>query len=249
MPKLHNIQENFLSLLYGDAKIAADAAAIAANFYDRLTIYQNNLQLTAAGLLRDIYPITHQLLGDDFIRIRVPQFLRLHPFTSGDRHQWGGQLANFLGALPELQDYVFVPPMAALEWALYRAQLADDGAVVDFATLAAKLAAAEDVGCAPHASVQMIAVGGNILPIWQAHRADYPLPSWQPSPAKLLVWRNPADELCVQQLTPDAENFLKLLAADNRLDNALDQLGLPLSAAQQLLAAMIHHGVLIWKSC
>lgn len=93
-----------------------------------LEAYRNNLRALSAQALA--VPFTHlrEALGEDEFAALAWTFWRRHPPECGDLGQWGGALEGFL--LERAGAESGLPDIARLDWALHRAERAED-AVLD----------------------------------------------------------------------------------------------------------------------
>ena len=109
---------------------AADEAVRAClheNLASRgLQAYRANGQALAERALSAAYPVVAQMIGEQSFASLARHFWRLYPPHCGDMAEWGGDLAGFLDAAPQLADEPFLGDVARIEWALHRAGTAHD---------------------------------------------------------------------------------------------------------------------------
>ena len=95
-----------------------------------LRAYRANAQELSATTLQASYPVMQQLLGEENFRHLAQDMWHGHPPQRGDLAQWGGQLADYLREVPQLQgllgEHPFLPDVAQVEWALHKAATAAD---------------------------------------------------------------------------------------------------------------------------
>lgn len=91
-----------------------------------LQAYQANGLALAERALGAAYPVLAQLIGDESFAPLARHFWRRHPPGCGDVAHWGGELAIFLEAAPQLADEPYLGDVARIEWALHRAATAAD---------------------------------------------------------------------------------------------------------------------------
>lgn len=111
MPTLHDFQKDFLE------KISSDDAQGA------LRIYKNNKDLILRDVLKGVFPVTTILLGDAFMHQAAHEFIKTFPPDSGDMNGYGGDFPAFLGHIPALRRYPYVPDVAKLEWLAHESYL------------------------------------------------------------------------------------------------------------------------------
>ncbi|MFS2034808.1 putative DNA-binding domain-containing protein [Polaromonas sp. CT11-55] len=91
-----------------------------------LQAYRANGLALAERALGAAYPVLAQLIGDESFAPLARYFWRHHPPCRGDIAQWGGGLASFLEASPQLADETYLGDVARIEWALHQAATAAD---------------------------------------------------------------------------------------------------------------------------
>ncbi len=91
-----------------------------------LQVYQANGQALAERALTAAYPVVAQMIGEQSFAPLARHFWRLQPPQRGDMAQWGGGLAVFLDAAPQLAEEPFLGDVARVEWALHCASTAQD---------------------------------------------------------------------------------------------------------------------------
>ena len=124
-------QQGLLAALFGDADEVAlwpclqtgNRAALARR---GLLAYQSNGLALAERVLGAAYPVLSQLIGEESFAPLARQVWRQQPPQRGDLACWGGGLAAFIEAAPQLADEPFLADVARVEWALHRAATAAD---------------------------------------------------------------------------------------------------------------------------
>jgi hypothetical protein len=101
-----------------------------------LEIYRNNYRGNLHDALAGAYPVTKQLVGDDFFRFMARKFVEQHPSRSANLHHYGAELADFLTGFAPAQELVYLPGVAALEWACHVAYFAEDAELLALDSLA-----------------------------------------------------------------------------------------------------------------
>ena len=100
-----------------------------------IEVYRNNYRGNLHDTLAGAYPVIEQLVGKDFFRLLTRQFIAQHPSRSGNLHHYGAEMASFVAAFEPAQVLVYLPDVAALEWASHCAYFADDAASLDIVKL------------------------------------------------------------------------------------------------------------------
>lgn len=112
MSKLRDTQKEFMEKLRGEKAEG------------RLRIYRNNRELVLRDILKGVYPVTTLLVGDKFMDFACHEFSDSFPPQSADMNAFGEGFADFLGHIPSVRDFPFVPDVARLEWAAHESYLA-----------------------------------------------------------------------------------------------------------------------------
>lgn len=144
-----------------------------AGVHDRLAglrAYRANAQAVAVRALQGAYPVIGRLLGPEALEALARDLWRRHPPVRGDLAWFGGELADWLGRVPELADMAYLPDVARLEWAVHRAGFTADSdePAVDLAALAN--ADPDDVAVGFVHGAAALASPWPVLSLWAAHQ-------------------------------------------------------------------------------
>jgi hypothetical protein len=158
----------------------------------RLAIYRNAYRVRLIEALDEVYPMLHQLLGDETFESLGTLFVETHPSEHRSIRWYGRELAEFLGAMPPFADQPILSEVARLEWTLSEVFDAADAGVMDRAALQAV-----DPECWPtlrfgfHPSVRRLTLAWNTVAVWQAvsEEEDPSSPEHSPEPVPWLLWR------------------------------------------------------------
>jgi len=101
-----------------------------------IEVYRNNYRGNLHDTLAGAYPVIEQLVGMDFFRLLARQFIAQYPSHSGNLHHYGAEMSDFVAAFEPAQGLVYLPDVAALEWACHCAYFADDATTLDIDKLA-----------------------------------------------------------------------------------------------------------------
>ncbi len=139
----------------------------------RLNIYRSSVRGIQTDALQAIYPVINALTGERFFRAMAQRYLIAHPSTSGDLHQLGDRLSDFLVSFGPAQALPYLPDVARLEWSWHRAFHAADTRAFDFAKLA-QLPAEQQahIKFALSPGTHLIASDYPIHLIWQANQSS-----------------------------------------------------------------------------
>ncbi len=84
-----------------------------------LSIYQQNLQMTAARSLSISYPVLQQMVGEQAIFILAQRLLAWEKPVTGDWADWGSQLGQVIENSELAIEHPYLADIARLEWALH----------------------------------------------------------------------------------------------------------------------------------
>lgn len=192
-----------------------------------LLAYRANGQALAERVLAAAYPVVTQLMGEENFALLARHFWSAQPPSRGDMACWGGELADFIEAAPQLAAEPYLGDVARLEWLLHEAGSAAD-AEVDLASFALLTSSdAEPVSLCLGAGVALLASSYPVASIVNAHLLGSP--SLQEAGQRLtdgcaehvLVWRQ-GFKLCVRLSSAAEHRLIEELLAGHALANALD---------------------------
>lgn len=175
MPALPDLQRAFAAAVYADS----DAVAVhllpgrfpAAR---HLQVYRNNVFESLSGALKAVYPVVERLVGTGFFAYAANNYIHAFPPVSGNLHDFGEHLADFLTTFEPARELVYLPDVARLEWGQHRAFHAADHAPLTIERLAAiPPGQYGKLRFRLHPSVQLIASDYPILRIWQVNQPEH----------------------------------------------------------------------------
>lgn len=134
-----------------------------------LEVYRNNYRGNLHDALAGAYPVIVQLVGDDFFRYMARNYIEQHPSASANLHHYGAELATFLADFQPAEELLYLPDVAALEWACHVAYFAADVTPLTIASLA-KIPPEQYPALILTTACQMIRSRYPIAAIWQAHQ-------------------------------------------------------------------------------
>ncbi len=123
MLPLREFQEQFRKALFSDHPDSSLQHLIVSNGLGvnrRIQVYRNNMFASLTDSLRATYPAIASLVGDAFFSMLCDRYVRAHPSTNGDLHQFGNRFAAFLATQSELASLPYAEDTARLEWAYHR---------------------------------------------------------------------------------------------------------------------------------
>lgn len=252
MPSLEAVQRALATAIVERRPAAAAAHVIddAPGAAARLAIYANHFRITLTDALAATYPVIKRLVGADFFAFAAGRFIARQPPREPRVFAYGDGFADFLAALPEAAQLVYLADVARLEWALNAAYFAADAPSLDAATLSNLPASvAVELSVALHPACALIRSPFPIDRIWRLNQDD----AWAGATidlneggASLLVHRDGDD---VGWLTLDAGAFaFARTLADGRSLRAAAEAALtadPRFDPTALLATLIEAGALL----
>jgi hypothetical protein len=158
MPSLRETQLDFAHRVFGTGGAVSP----------RERIYRNNVFISLTGALADVYPVVKRLVGEPFFTQLARRYIRAHPSRSGNLHDFGAALRQFISTIPDLRLLPYLSDVAALEWALHEVFHAGDAAASESSRLC------EYSQVPVHPAVRRVASRYPVAAIWQANQAEDP---------------------------------------------------------------------------
>ena len=177
MPELLAAQSDFAAALRDATRTAAAArwlAGDAGHVDRRLAIYRANTVGAADKALSAPYPVTRQVVGDEFFHGLAREYQRGAPSTSGDLNEFGAGFAEFVAGFEHTQSLPYLRDLARLEWAAHRAYGAADAPAWDAAALGAVEPGAQaDIRFAWSPGLAVVESAWPIVRIWTIHQPGH----------------------------------------------------------------------------
>ncbi len=190
-----------------------------------LNVYRNNYRENLHDSLAAAYPILVQLVGSDFFKQMVRQFIAQYPSVSGNLHLYGAQMADFLAHFTAAKGLPYLSDFSRLEWACHQAYFAADSASFDLLRLH-ELAEAEyeKLIWQCHPACCVLCSPYPLLAIWRAHQpgahSNFRIDLDQAG-GDLLVNRT-LNGVEVSALSPDTADWLRRIQAGLALGKATE---------------------------
>lgn len=185
-------------------------------------VYRNNYGVNLREALLVTYPVTAQLVGEEFFAAMINLFVTRHPPRSPVLIEYGGELPAFIDSFEPAASVPYLADVARLEAAWSTAYHAPEGPSLPLSALASLSAEALAAsGVLLHPSAQVVQSAFPVASIWESHRSPSTAapPSWEPEDA--LVVR-PDAEVLVLLLQPGQATFLAALRAGHCVADAAD---------------------------
>jgi len=131
--KLHELQHNFMNAIVDNSPdLLIPRIKICGNVSpaERLSVYRNNIIGHLVDALSDTFSATRKLVGDDFFRSMVKQFIPGNMPTEADINRYGAYLPSFIRQYAPAQSLPYLADMAYFEWLWNESFLAEDDAAL-----------------------------------------------------------------------------------------------------------------------
>ena len=191
----------------------------------RFAVYRNNVIVSLVDALADSFPVTLELVGEDFFRAMARLFAYAHPPRSCLLSFYGDHFPDFIDRFPPAAGLPYLADVARLEFLRIRAYHAGDAAPVSRAQFAAALS---DETALPllavdlHPSLAILDSPSAIVSLWAAHQGAGDIATVVPDmPETALVLRYGLD-VEVMQIPPATGQFVAALLVGKALGDALE---------------------------
>lgn len=226
MLSLRELQAAFARSVLDRADAAIADALVPARIpgADGFAVYRGNVLGNYTSALREVYAVILRLVGERFFDALAHAYARQVPSRSGDLHEFGEELAEFLETFAPARDLPYVPDVARLEWAVHRVFHAHASPPLDPAALSAvPPERLPDLRFELATATRLLRSPYPILTIWRVNQ-----PQWEGDQAvdlglgaeRVLVMRRGL-EVVLEPLSCSEYAALSALEADHRLADAL----------------------------
>jgi len=181
---LELLQQSIIKLILGDEehsdnieKFVQSAGFLSAS--QRVNIYKNSVIGNYISILKDVYPVCHCLVGEQYFVALCQKFVARQPNHKPDITQYGDAFADFLQTFAPVQlQCAYLADMAHLEWGCRQALDSPESSLVsqriDLKALA-KIPESKQghlVFHLPQAST-LLSSRYPILDIWKSNQPDF----------------------------------------------------------------------------
>jgi hypothetical protein len=160
---------------------------------ERFNCYRTSLLGRLSDALQAVYPVCSRLVGTEYFEALSTRYIKTHPSTSVNVHEYGAAWAEFLATFSPLQNYPYLPDVARLEWVWHRVFYAADEEPLDIVALTHLQPTAQtSLKFKLPAAAQLLSSDYPIQRIWQVNQLDYlgePAVDLSEGGVRLLVWR------------------------------------------------------------
>lgn len=139
----------------------------------RLDVYRNNVMVSLVDALANTFPVTQQLVGEDFFCAMAQRFVRQQPPRSPVLARYGAQFPDFIGQFEPAASLPYLSDVARLEWLRLQALHAADASPISSEAIAQCLSNPAALACtrwvlAP--SLHLFAAPLSAVSLWAAHQ-------------------------------------------------------------------------------
>jgi hypothetical protein len=207
--------------IVGPPHDAAHLLRIDAGREPLLRIYRQAYTARLIGALRDNFGVLPLVLGDEAFEALALAYIEAHPSQRPSIRWFGDRLPEFMAAHDDLVPHPAMTDLARMEWALRAAFDAADASPIDATALAGVPGDAwPSLVFEPLPSVQLLALGWNVEPVWRALKDADPnaapeLPEPQANQHTLLVWRQGVETRWRSLDGADAKALAAVLAGES----------------------------------
>ncbi len=189
--------------------------------HKRFAIYRNNVASGLVTALAVRFPVTQQLVGEEFFRAMAALYVENNKPASPVLIHYGETFSEFISTFEPARTVPYLADVARLENLWWRAYHAADAAVVDSRALSeVPQAALGGLRFRMHPSVGVMFSSFDVTRIWHAHHGGDALGTFVPSvPGHVLVSRPKANilvsRICAgfEKLFDELKNGVKLMDA------------------------------------
>lgn len=211
-----NMQTGFAAALF-DAEQPCPPGLAAWNGSDparRFAVYRNNVMVGLLDALADTFPITRELVGDEFFRDMARVFVAAAPPRSPVLAEYGKEFPAFIEGFEPARGVPYLADVARLERLYVDAYHAAEGPVLGAAEFQAALTRVAELPAARlrlHPSAGVLRSRFAVFSLWAAHQGALDIATVDPYRAEDLLVVRPYSEVLVAPLRPGAGRFLELV--------------------------------------
>lgn len=180
----------------------------------RFVVYRNNVHSALINALVTAYPVTLQLVGEEFFRAMAGLFVQACPPAHPLISEYGSAFAAFIEDFEPASSVPYLPDVARLERLRVRAYHAADDVPMDRSALLQALHAETDVGALRlqlHPCLATLDSAYAIVGIWSAHQAEGAIADFNPWHAQTALVLRQGLTVRVFAIDPGAAAFINSL--------------------------------------
>ncbi|WP_460130871.1 HvfC/BufC family peptide modification chaperone [Pseudomonas sp. S1_E04] len=149
----------------------------------RFAVYRNNVHSSLINALSAAYPVTLQLVGDDFFRAMAGLYVQASPPTCPLISEYGGTFADFIQGFEPAASVPYLADIARLERLRVRAYHAADTQALEQQAVIHALQSQTDLGqlrLQLHPSLATLNAAYAVVAVWAAHQTEGAMDSLNP---------------------------------------------------------------------
>lgn len=189
----------------------------------RFGVYRNNVVVSLIDALADTYPVTQELVGEEFFRAMARVFVNLELPRSRVLALYGESLPVFIESFPPVSSVPYLADVARLEMARVHAYHASDAIEITADVITQVLADSDELPelqIGFHPSVALLQSRYSVASLWAAHQGLAEISTVDPDvPESVLVIRHEHD-VSVIRLKTGTDAFIAQLLQGARLGDA-----------------------------
>ena len=194
----------------------------------RFAVYRNNVAVSLIDALADTFPVTQELVGEEFFRAMARVFIQAHPPRSRVM-AWSGEVfADFVESFAPAASVPYLADVARLEMCRVRAYHAADVPPMNPDALRVALADPQQLltlRMTLHPSAHLIRSRFAVFSLWAAHQGALCISTVDPSTAQVaLIFRSALDVESLE-LSAAAGLFVGALQIGDTLASAASAAG------------------------
>ena len=117
---LHELQTNFLKGIY-DSSVENEAypyllETVEKTAEQQLSIYRGSIFGGLKKALAETYPVTKELVGEDFFNMMLAQYIKSYPCQVQDLNDYGEELPKLIKNLKQARSLPYLSDVTQLEW-------------------------------------------------------------------------------------------------------------------------------------
>jgi len=191
----------------------------------RFGVYRNNVAMSLTEILEAYFPVVQRLLGVEFFRAVVREFIIKHPPDSPILSWYGEDLPAFLTRFEPVADLPYLPDVASMEWLQLRAYHAADAVPLDAERLSRMDSSqVANIRLVFHPAARFLCSRHPIFSIWRTNTFDaHVVPLGQEAgPEAVLIVRQQL-EVRTLLLPKGADVFLAALLSGATIADAFER--------------------------
>lgn len=195
----------------------------------RFAVYRNNVVVSLIDALADSFPVTQELVGEQFFRAMARQFVRAEPPRSPVLALYGDGFAEFIAAFPAAAGLPYLADVARLELLRVQAWHAADAEPLAAEKIGRLLGDAEALPEARftlHPSVRVLRSRHAVVSLWTAHQSEsaaLALTQVDPAIAETAWVRREGLDVEISAIAEGAAVFIELLQQGVAFGQAAEQ--------------------------